>query len=202
MQAGSTFQNDLRAGFLGGGAPQEEGEGDGEAGKPPPTAVPDTHIDRDLMLEVMERRAYRLKQCRSVPASVLLYIFFIVVIVLHANVPAAYEVEENLVEVLQTGYAVTSSSDWFAWMSASFLPAALYSAANALNNEGYVSTYNLMIGGIRLVTTRSNGVACSGLSSACRSNHAAGAAAQRRQAADSRDGAGLPCAHVALPPAT
>lgn len=62
---------------------EEEDAEDAAGSQPPP--VPDATIERDLMLSVTERRAYRQKQCRSVPASVAAYFFYIALIVLHVS---------------------------------------------------------------------------------------------------------------------
>jgi len=55
------------------------------------------------------------------------------------------------------GFAPASSGDWYDWASATLLPAVL-------GGDGYVDSYNLVIGGIRLATTRSVVSSCSGLS--------------------------------------
>lgn len=101
----------------------------------PPAAIPDCTIERDLFMAVTERRAYRAKQCRSVPASILLYSFFIWLIVAHAAIPQAYETEDSLYALLVTGttagFAVGSIPEWFTWMTTSILPQLLYTNADA-----------------------------------------------------------------------
>ena len=178
----------------------------GVGGVLPPAAIPDCTIERDLFVAVTERRAYRAKQCRSVPASVLLYAFFIWLIVAHAAIPQAYETEESLYALLVTGssagFAVGSIPEWYTWMTTDILPQLLYPNAEAPSRgqfcgaalerlrtgqtawphtsqphlpptpplaprAGYVANYNLMVGGIRLVTTRGVETRCSGLDCAC-----------------------------------
>jgi hypothetical protein len=98
-------------------------------------AIADCTIERDLFVAVTERRAYRAKQCRSVPASILLYAFFIWLIIAHAAIPKAYDTEESLYELLvsgsSAGFAVGSIPEWYTWMTADLLPQLLYPAADA-----------------------------------------------------------------------
>ena len=90
-----------------------------------------------------------------------------------AAVPAAYEVEASLYETLvqggDFGYSVTSTSEWLTWLADTFLTSTLFTGANPNDDVvGYVSNYNLMIGGIRLVTTRGNPTSCDRLNCAFR----------------------------------
>jgi len=98
-----------------------------------------------------------------VPASVLLYAFFIALLVAHARIGAAYEVEQSLFELLVqggTGFAVASAAEWYAWLAAKLtLTPLLYANAQA-SQRGYLAAYNLMVGGVRLVSTRSVAAPC------------------------------------------
>lgn len=57
--------------------------------------IPDATIDREVALELVRRRAYRVKQCRSVPTSVCCFVLFIVAILTHVSIPTGYDVEKK-----------------------------------------------------------------------------------------------------------
>jgi hypothetical protein len=52
-------------------------------------------IARVVLLHLMRTRAYRVKQCRSAPVSVLFYILYAVAILLHARVEDSFDVEKR-----------------------------------------------------------------------------------------------------------
>lgn len=52
------------------------------------------------------------------------------------------------------GFYPASTEDFYAYVTDTFLPATL-------GSDGYIGNYNLMIGGIRLATTRSTPSQCS-----------------------------------------
>jgi len=52
-------------------------------------------IARDVLLHLMRTRAYRVKQCRSAPVSVLFYILYAATILLHARVEDSFDVEKR-----------------------------------------------------------------------------------------------------------
>lgn len=57
--------------------------------------IPDSSLDREVALELVRRRAYRVKQCRSVPTSVCCFVLFIVAILTHVSIPTGYDVEKK-----------------------------------------------------------------------------------------------------------
>lgn len=57
--------------------------------------IPDATLDREVALELVRRRAYRVKQCRSVPTSVCCFVLFIIAILTHISIPTGYDVEKK-----------------------------------------------------------------------------------------------------------
>jgi Polycystin cation channel len=123
-----------------------------------PLTVPAAFIERELLLEVMKKRIYRARQCRSVPISVITFFFYIVCLLTHISIPTGYDVEWSLVTTLVTGpgFALTTPLSFYSWLSSNLVPVAF-------GGGGYLDQYNLAIGGVRLVTTRSNPSTCPGL---------------------------------------
>ena len=197
---GEAAGGNLGAGAGGGLGGRGVGASSSSAAAAAAAPLADATMERDLFVAVTARRAYRLKQCRSVPASVLLYAFFIGLLVAHARIGAAYEVEQSLFELLvqgtgSVGFAVASAADWYTWLADTLSTTILYSAANA-DQRGYVARYNLMVGGVRLVTARSVPSPC-GLNSqfARRSSRQAGPPSL----AASPPRAARACGHSSLP---
>jgi hypothetical protein len=90
----------------------------------------DPRLPRSVLLAVSLRRAHRTRQCASVPASLAFYAFFVVFIVLRADIPAAYAVEGGIINTLQfdgkpgpyaePAYAATTPAEWMAWAETIF----------------------------------------------------------------------------------
>jgi hypothetical protein len=140
------------------------GGGDDAAAR---AAVLEQGIDRGMFITSLKRSRDRIRHCRSVPFSVLMYALFIVDIVLHGGVPAAYDVEQSLRDSLGAGGVypfpdgITKPGDWYGYMLNSFLPTALPDAdADGVPYPGWARgrmggySPNLIVGGVRLSTFR------------------------------------------------
>lgn len=145
----------------------------GAAGSPPASAVLTAGMDRALFVDSLKRSRDRVRHCRSVPFSVLLYALFITDICLHVSVGSSYDLEQGLRDTFGGGTTVAfpdglaKADAWFDWVTGTFLPTALPDAdsggvpypAWARGRVGGFSP-NLIVGGVRLSTRRAAATAC------------------------------------------
>jgi hypothetical protein len=141
-------------------------------------------VGREELVEVLARRAKRVRQCRSVPASLLVYALLIGAMVTHCRVEPAFQFESALLNELVVNtyfdiYSLQTPTQWFYWARNSFLPTVLYDPAGVPDSDDYYSSivkapqvpgrvcnnYAQIIGGIRVAQTRAARVACPGSSS-------------------------------------
>lgn len=130
-------------------------------------------MDRGAFIDSLKQRRDKIRHCRSVPFSVLFYVLFIADIVLHGGVKPAFEVEQTFRDALGAGGTypfpdgLTRPKDWYAYVTGTFLPTMLPDsdpdgvpypawARGRFQGEGT----SLLIGGIRLATTRRKSVGC------------------------------------------
>ena len=130
-------------------------------------------VPKIMLLEVLEARRYRAAQCRSVPLSVVMYLFFIVCMLTHVRIAPGDDFERALLDGMVNaggGFYPASEGDWFAGLQDSFTPAALADSDPALGvpptSRGYFAQYSLIVGGVRLVQTRSVQAPCATLAGA------------------------------------
>lgn len=131
-------------------------------------------MERDLFIESIKRSRDRMRHCRSVPFSVLMYALFITDICLHGTVGTAYDLEQGLRDTFGGGTTypfpdgLSRPTDWYGWVTGTFLPTALPDTdadgnpypAWARGRLGGTSA-NLIVGGVRLSTRRVPPAACS-----------------------------------------
>ena len=139
----------------------------------------DDEAERASVVAVLAKRAQRVRQCRSVPLSLLLYVVFIGALVSHCRVEPAFELESALSSELVVNtyfdvYSLTTPTQWFAWARNALLPVLLYNPEGVVVSDDYgapyvkapqrpgriVNNYGLIIGGVRLSQIRSRPTAC------------------------------------------
>jgi hypothetical protein len=136
-------------------------------------------VPREYLIKVLQARSRRIKQCRSIPASILLYFVFIGAMLLHCRVEPAWQFESSLAEQLVTNtyfdpFTISSPTALYAWMRNSFLPVVLYDPNGVPDSDDdyarivkapqmpgrILNNYGLIIGGIRIVQTRASPISC------------------------------------------
>jgi hypothetical protein len=139
----------------------------------------DDEAERASVVAVLAKRAKRVRQCRSVPLSLLLYVVFIGALVSHCRVEPAFELESALSSELVVNtyfdvYSLTTPTQWFAWARNALLPVLLYDPVGVVESDDYgapyvkapqrpgriVNNYGLIIGGVRLSQIRSRAAPC------------------------------------------
>ena len=104
-------------------------------------------VGREELVEVLARRAKRVRQCRSVPASLLVYALLIGAMVTHCRVEPAFQFESALLNELVVNtyfdvYSLQTPTQWFYWARNSFLPTVLYDPAGVPDSDDY---YNVLV---------------------------------------------------------
>ena len=159
-----------------GGEDQELADG---AGASMSAAHAEDDAERASVVAVLAKRAKRVRQCRSVPMSLLLYVVFIGALVSHCRVEPAFQLESALASELVVNtyfdvYSLTTPTQWFAWARNALLPVLLYNPNGVAESDDYgapfvkapqrpgriVNNYGLIVGGVRLAQIRSREAPC------------------------------------------
>ena len=176
FQAGASAPRAAHMSSLLGGEDQELADG---AGASMSAAHAEDDAERASVVAVLAKRAKRVRQCRSVPLSLLLYVVFIGALVSHCQVEPAFQLESALASELVVNtyfdiYSLTTPTQWFGWARNALLPVLLYNPDGVAESDDYnapivkapqrpgriVNNYGLIVGGVRLAQIRSRGAPC------------------------------------------